>query len=367
MKFQNLKDTLDSFLELGIPGFDCIVYKNHKEIFRHFGGYSDIETKTPINGNETYYLYSCTKPIVCTAALTLLEKGKFLLNDPLYEYIPEFKTMYLENGEEVKNPILIRHLFSMMAGFDYDLTSPSIMAEKEKNENAGTLDIVKAIAKEPLDFEPGTKFQYSLCHDVLGGLIEAVSGKTLGEYVTETILDPANMKKTTFGVTDKNKDNLATLYRVEDGKVVRSEQQNDFIVTPKYQSGGAGLVSCVEDYILFADAMANGGMAKNKNKIISQSTIDLMRANRLDDDMYKFFAQGQSAGYGYGLGVRTLIDPASGGTLAPKGEFGWDGAAAAYTSFSPETGVSVFYAEHVLGGFHGYAHPRLRNALYSCL
>ena len=92
-----------------------------------------------------------------------------------------------------------------------------------------------------------------------------------------------------------------------------------------------------------------------------------MRTNRLDDEMYKFFTQGQSAGYGYGLGVRTLIDPAAGGKLAPIGEFGWDGAAASYTSFSPETGVSVFYAEHVLGGFHAYVHPRLRNSLYACL
>ncbi len=367
MNFQKLKDTLDSFLEVDIPGFDCIIYKNHEEIFRHMGGYSDRENKIKINGNETYYLYSCTKPVVCTAALTLFEKGKFLLSDPLHAYIPEFETMYLRSGEKAKNPILIRDLFSMMAGFNYDLNSPSIIEAKAKNKNASTMDIVKAIAKEPLDFEPGTKFQYSLCHDVLGALIEVVSGKTLGEYINETILDPVGMKKTSFGITDKNKDTLAVLYRAIDGKVVLSEQKNDFLITPNYESGGAGLVSCVEDYILFADAMANGGVAKCGNKIISQRTIDLMRQNRLSEDMYKFFAQGQNSGYGYGLGVRTLINKKDAGTTAPCGEFGWDGAAASYVSILPEENLAVFYAEHVLGGFHAYVHPRLRNVLYACL
>ena len=367
MKFQKLRDTLDSFLDVDIPGFDCIIYKNHKEIFRYMGGFSDRENKIKMNGNETYYLYSCTKPIVCTAALTLLEKGKFLLSDPLYSYIPEYETMYLRNGEKVKNPILIKHLFSMMAGFNYDVSSPSIMAEKEKNPNASTLDIVKAIAKEPIDFEPGTKFQYSLCHDVLGAFIEVVSGKTLSEYVTETILDPVGMNRTSFGLCDKNKDTLAKLYRVEDGEVVLKDQDNSFIITPRYESGGAGLVSCVSDYILFADAMANGGLAKNGNKIISQRTIDLMRMNRLTDDMYKIFSQGQNSGYGYGLGVRTMINPADSGVLAPIGEFGWDGAAASYVSILPEENLSVFYAEHVLGGKHAYVHPRLKNSLYACL
>ena len=190
MQFQKLSDLLDSFLEIGIPGVDCVVYQDHEEVFRHRAGYSDLEQKLPITGKETYFLFSCSKVVTCAAALTLLERGKFLLTDPLAAYIPEFSEMVLTNGEKAKTEIKIRDLFTMSAGFTYDIASPSItQVIREKDGRATTLDVVRAIAKEPLSFEPGTHWQYSLCHDVLAGLVEGVSGKRFGEYVTETIFE----------------------------------------------------------------------------------------------------------------------------------------------------------------------------------
>ena len=157
MQFQKLSDLLDSFLEIGIPGVDCVVYQDHEEVFRHRAGYSDLEQKLPITGKETYFLFSCSKVVTCAAALTLLERGKFLLTDPLAAYIPEFSEMVLTNGEKAKTEIKIRDLFTMSAGFTYDIASPSItQVIREKDGRATTLDVVRAIAKEPLSFEPGT-------------------------------------------------------------------------------------------------------------------------------------------------------------------------------------------------------------------
>ncbi len=370
MKFQRLADLLDSFIEIGIPGVDCVIYQDHNQLFRHSAGFSDLEQKIPVSGNETYFLYSASKVITCAAALTLFEQGKFLMTDPLMEYIPEFSEMVLTNGEKAKNKIKIRDLFTMSAGFDYNLESPSItQILREKNGQAKTLDVVRAIAKEPLFFEPGTHWQYSLCHDVLAGLVEVISGKRFRDYVTETIFEPLGMTKSTFGVSEKNKENLASLYRFND-ETNRAEKQDSeciYILTPEYDSGGAGIVSCTDDYILFADAMANGGVGKNGSRILSSSSIELMRTNCLDETALKDFNWIQLAGYGYGMGVRTMIDRAAGGALSPVGEFGWCGAAGSYALIDPDNHIALFYAQHMLNNKEAYTHPRLRNALYACM
>ena len=118
-----IKKMLDSFLNLPVPGFDCIIYKDGKEVFRHFGGYSDLENKIPMNGKERYYIYSASKPITCTAALQLYEKGLYKLDDDLGEYMSEFRDMYIktENGlKKAENKIKIRDLITMSAGFSYE-------------------------------------------------------------------------------------------------------------------------------------------------------------------------------------------------------------------------------------------------------
>lgn len=370
MQFQKLADLLDSFIYIGIPGVDCTVYINHEPVFRHSAGFTDLEQKTPVTGNETYFLFSCTKVVTCAAALTLFEQGKFLLTDPLSEYIPAFSHMYLTNGTKAENPIRIRDLFTMSAGFDYNLDSASIKnVVNAKNGHATTLDIVNAIAKEPLCFEPGTHWQYSLCHDVLAGLVETVSGMRFSEYVKKMIFEPSGMMRTSFGITESNRKNLAPLYRFNDdtGKAELQEQTCRYILTPEYDSGGAGLVSSVDDFILFADALANGGVAKNGNRILSARTIDLMRTNALSQAALKDFNWIQHAGYGYGLGVRTMMDQAAGGAICPLGEFGWGGAAGSYCLMVPETRTALFYAQHMLNNKEPYTHPRLRNVLFACL
>ncbi len=370
MNFQKLTELLNSFPDIGIPGVDCAVYVDHEPVFRHMTGYSDKEAKIPMQGNETYFIYSCSKPITCAAALTLLEDGKMLLTDPISEYIPAFSNMFLPNGEKAKNPITVKHLFTMTAGLDYNLSAPEIIeAKKAKNGDASTMDIVRAIAKRPISFEPGSRWQYSLCHDVLAGLTEVISGKRFSDFVQEKIFDPVGMTRSSFHICEKNEKDLAALYRFDDETKTadRQEQNCAYTLTPSYDSGGAGIISCVDDYILFADAMANKGLAKNGNRILSEKTVDLMRTNALTGQALSDMNWIQHEGYGYGLGVRTLMDPGLGGAIGQVGEFGWGGAAGAYALFDPENRVAMYYAQHMLNNLEPYTHPRLRNVLYSCL
>ena len=192
--FENTVKLMDSFLEMGLPGYDLVVYKDGKCVLRQFNGYSDLESRTPMNGTELYNIYSCSKPITCTAAMQLWEKGMFSLDDKLSDYIPEFAEMTVRTPEGIKkaeNPILIRHLFEMTAGFSYDIASPSILRTREEtNGRCPTVQTIRNLASEPLLFDPGAQWNYSLCHDVLAAVVELVSGVRFGEYVKQHIFDP---------------------------------------------------------------------------------------------------------------------------------------------------------------------------------
>ena len=168
-------------------------------------------------------------------------------------------------------------------------------------------------------------------------------------------------------LTDALEKRLAMQYLNEDAKGIRPiGAQNPYVLGPAYDSGGAGLVTTVDDYIRFADMLAMGGVGLTGERILSKATIDLMRTNHLNDAQMKDFCWIQMAGYGYGLGVRTMVDRTR-GALSPVGEFGWGGAAGAYVLIDPDNRVTAYYAQHMLNNQEPYVHPRLRNLIYSCL
>lgn len=393
MDFTPLKKVMDSIVkDRNTPGVDCIVYKEHEEIFRYFTGLSDRENNKPMNGNELYIIFSMTKMLTCTCALQLFEQGKFTLDEPVSKYIKEFETMeiseeelYVDNaakvssgasaGEEVKakavgtakNSITIRHLFTMSAGLNYDLKSPCILKALDEGKKT-TGEIVKSMGDMVLSFEPGTRFRYSLCHDVLGHLIEIWSGMKFGDYMKKYVLDPLGMKDTFFGVPkDKERrSRLAKKYRYDGMEVpILSEDICIYNFTDEYESGGAGLISCPGDYSIFLDALANGGVAKNGVRILSTSSVELMRTNQLTGQRLKDFYNLRK-GYGYGLGVRTHIDPEISGSLSPVGEFGWDGAAGAFSMVDPVNKLSMTYFQEAMG-WDLAIQNELRNALYKSL
>jgi len=376
MDFSNLRAFLDMLTETKIPGADMTVYIRHKPVFRYMSGMRDMEKGLPVTGNETYFGYSVTKLLTCAAALTLFEKGAFLMTDPLYEYLPEFRDMLVSEfdakGEmrlrPAKKPITMRDLFTMTAGLDYNLKTDEIRkAVSESGGYAPTREVVKAIAKSPLSFDPGDKWQYSLCHDVLACAAEVISGMRFETFMKKTLFEPLEMRSSALHLTPALEERMAMQYANEGEKGIRPiGTQNHYVLGPGYDSGGAGLVTSVDDYIRFADMMAMGGTAINGERILSKAAVDLMRTNHLNDSQLKDFNWVQMSGYGYGLGARTVIDRTA-GILSRAGEFGWGGAAGAYVIIDPEREMSVYFAEHMLNSLEPYIHPRLRNILYASI
>lgn len=392
MAFEKVRQVLDSFMQEGIPSVDCIITIDHEEVFRYFAGFSDRETGRKLNGSELYLIFSMTKMLTCTCALQLYEQGKFCLDDPISQYLPAFATMQLtkqeldvEAGAKVatgrsvgdhnvatqdqtaKNPITVKHLLTMTAGLDYNLYAPGLRAAMEEGK-ATTQELVEALAKTVLGFEPGTRFRYSLCHDVLGALIEKWSGMSLGDYMHTHIFAPLGMTNTFFGIP-KDAERLKSvpqLYRFdEERKVVPTQLINYFNLTESYESGGAGLTSTTADYAVFLDALACDGMSKTGYRLLQPSSVALMSQNHLTGQALEDF-HALHQGYGYGFGVRTHMDNTESGSLSPLGEFGWDGAAGAFSLVDRENKLSVTYFQHVHET--GYASQRrLRNALYQDL
>lgn len=217
-----------------------------------------------------------------------------------------------------------------------------------------------------MEFEPGTHFRYSLCHDVLGALIEVWSGKSFGDYLAENICKPLGLKHTYFSQRD-NSDNksLCCLYAKSEARFEKRPLINPYTLADGYQSGGAGLISCTEDYSVFIDALANGGIAHNGYKVLKKGTIDLMKTNHLNKQQFVDF-QKLREGYGYGLGVRTHLYPEVSASLSPIGEFGWDGAAGAFSMIDTKNRISLTYFQHSFGWDKATQHA-LRNALYKSL
>lgn len=355
MMFEQTKALCQSFLDMGVPFFDLAVYQNGECIFRHMDGYTDLENKIAVKGNEKYNIYSCSKLITCAAALQLWEKGKFSLEDKLSDYLPEFKEMTIRTEEGLKKaekPILIKHLFEMTAGFTYEVYSPKLQAFYEASGGkCPTRECMVHLAKEPLLFEPGEKWNYSLCHDILAVLVEVIAGESFEDYVQKNIFIPLGMKDSTFLLPLEQRDILAEQYRFdhETGKAVNCGKGNWYRPGSDYASGGAGCVSTMEDYMKFLEALRVG------DTILKKETIAMMATDRLTESQRATYNKKEN--YGYGLGVRT---PMEGGKFF---DFGWGGAAGSYLSIDPARNLTLFYIQHLLESPNQDRRPRV----YECV
>ena len=373
--FTELTRLLDRLsAEYGIPGCDCAVTLDGKLIYRHGAGFNDVACQKPVSGRETYWMYSATKLITCTAALRLMEEGKLELDAPVGRYLPEFMrlTVRKENGKiyQSQEQLTVKHLMTMTGGLDYDLLRPALV-QALQNGASQTCEIVAALAKDPLCFEPGSHFLYSLCHDVLGAVVERASGMGFSEYVRQRITEPLGMENTTFHPTEKQQKQMAAQYAWSETerKPLPSGEKNHFRFTEAYESGGAGLMSTVDDYIRFATALALGGISQEGVRILSESSVNLMKTDFLGPIQRQDFLRRSPAarGYSYGLGVQVLVEDV--GTGVPLGEFGWDGAAGAYVLVDTSNRLAMVYAQHLCGFGRTYQeiHPALRDTLYRCI
>lgn len=383
-RFANLTPLLKSFVENGPSGCSCSVIHKGETVYEKCFGYADIETKTPITPDTLFRIFSMTKPITCTAALILYERGLYNLNDPLYEYLPEFRNIMVyrssPNGalsvSSALSPIRIRDLFTMTSGFTYDDEDTEtgrqmIKKKKELAESGAKFDIrevSKILASIPLCFDPGSHWRYGMSHDVLAAFVEVLSGKKYSQFLKDEIFDPLGMKNTFHRIPENKKKQLCSFYyRHEDGSMEKSTDMDAFIHEDDIvDGGGSGLLSTLGDYQRFIQMLCNNGELDGV-RILGRKTIDLMATNHLNDQQLSDYNWPHHAGYGYGLGVRVMIDTAEGGCNGSLGEFGWSGMLGTWMMIDRKENLTVTYMQQLLPSLEDIHAPRLRSVIYGAL
>ncbi len=342
-----IDSAINAEIEIGrIAGAVALILRNGDVVYHKSFGLADIESKVPMRTDSIFRIASMTKAITSVAAMVLYEQGHFQLNDPVAKYLPEFAQMSVISGVDEEGnvtatvpatrPIKIIDLMTHASGIGY----PFIPSKVQRSyHDAGLIDgltvkdlklasQMKVLATQPLLFEPGSAFAYGLSTDVLGYLVEVVSGKPLDQFLSEEIFDPLGMNDTYFYLPDDKAGRLVTLYNVVDdvGLVAHEGSGTDIEVNDAlypiigaktYFSGGAGLSSTAHDYSLFLQMLLNDGEFDGA-RILGRKSVELMRTGRVDwdgDDIPDF-----------GLGFAVVSDLGRNGELASPGAYAWGGA-----------------------------------------
>ena len=227
-----------------------------------------------------------------------------------------------------------------------------------------TVEYCNLVGQLPLAFEPGEKWMYGFSIDILGGVVEVLSGKRLGDYVRENILDPLGMEDTGFYVPARKQERIATLYRIHDG--LKPEKRDFPAAPPVFESGGGGMFSTVRDYSRFAQTLLRGGTLDGV-RILGRKTVDLISTDHLTPEQRKGDNWDTQRGYGYGLGVRVMTNPELAGVNGSVGEWGWDGAFGNWFCVDPEEDLTCVYLTNSIPGDHYRFIPKLMAAMYASL
>ncbi len=347
-RLARLNAKMHSYVDQGSTAGVITLIARHGRII-HFDAYgkADIESGTPMQANSLFRMYSMTKPVTSTALLMLYEEGKFQLDDPLDKYFPEFKDLkvYVSgSGDQMKveppnRKPTVRDIMRHTGGFGYGSGQTAVdkLYKEAKVSGADLQEMVARLAKIPLVYQPGTRWVYSVSHDLQAALVERLSGMKFVEFVGTRIFKPLDMKDSSLGIPALDISRLTTNYRIENGKLVPADKP----ATSTYTGvgGGTSLTSDARDYLRFAQMLANGGELDGV-RLLAPGTVRLMRSNHLPDGVWMGMGEpGVNTGTGYGLGVSVLVDPVRRGNLGSKGEFGWSGAAATHFIIDPEKDI----------------------------
>ena len=364
----------------------CVLHKGDMVYCRQFG-MADEARNIPMTKDSIFRCYSMTKPVTAAAVMTVVEKGLLSLSDTVDMYLPGFRDQkVLKDGKlvPVSRKVTIQNLLDMTAGVTYpDASFPAgtymqnmidqYYADLEAGKPTSTYDLANLIGRQPLEFEPGEGWRYSFCADVLGAVIEVITGKTYGEYLKETIFEPLGMVDTDFYVPEDKQNRFMENYeyKPETGKLEPCTWQHLGLSymhkkKPAFESGGAGLVSTVGDYAKFVQMMMHGG-SYHGVRILGHKSMEHMTTNHLTPQQLKMYDWEALRGYGYGDLMRQMVDvPASYG-LGSVGEFGWDGWLGSYVAIDPAEELAIIYVIQKCGG-NGYRDVQvLRNIIYSSL
>ena len=365
------------------------IYRNGQLGFISTLGLMDRESRKPIERDTIFRIYSMTKPITSVALMSLYEKGLLQLDDPVSEYIPAFKDLNVYSEGIFGNykttypdrEMTIRDLLSHQSGLTYgfmersnvDAAYRELGIEKESQQNLQ--EFVNVLSTIPLEFSPGTAWNYSVSTDVCGYLIEVISGKTLDMFLEEEIFQPLGMSDTGFYVPSSKTQRLSSNYEYREGQepiLVDDANTGSYINPPTLFSGGGGLVSTLDDYMAFCKMVLGRGSLAG-HRILSRKTLDLMSSNHLTNGKdlrscaYGRWSETSYTGVGFGLGFSVLLDPAASQVSGSKGELAWGGAASTAFWIDPLEDMAVVFLTQLLPSSTYNVRRELRSLVYSAL
>lgn len=376
----SLRQFQDGLLEKGVAGNDLAVYHGGRPIYRYMTGYRNVEDRLPITQDTLYRMFSMTKPITATVAMQLWEEGFFQLEEPICERMPAFSHMQVYTGLSSKKlslspstkSIRVIDLLTMTAGFGYNIETPELTAVYHRTAMRHTVqDIAAAIAMQPLFFTPGTRWRYSLAYDVLAAYLEVVSGLSFETLLKNKVFDPLSLSRAGYHHEADENRLLCHAYRLDlsQRKIHHAGGLHALLQSPRFEGGGAGLVMTVDDYAKIACALTNYGLSVDNVRILQKNTVMLMTENHLHGLPLKDFEKTLlgKAGYGYGFGVRTYIDPESAHSLAGKGSFDWGGALGTYVLMDPVHQLTFVFAQQKPGYWDINMFSHLQRIVYASL
>lgn len=367
-----------------MAGMVTLVARHGQVVHWESHGLADLATQTLMTTDAIFRIFSMTKPITGAALMICLEEGWFNVTDPVSKYIPAFGNVKVwDEGTLVDpvRPVTIQDLYRHTSGLTYGGLHGShpvdeMYAEaKIGNMGVTNAEFAEAIAAMPLRFQPGETWHYSMGMDVLGALIEIWSGKTFGEFLQERIFDPLDMQDTSFYLDEAQRDRLVTLYQVNSAaaegapRILPVEShKRDFSRDAKFEGGGGGLLSTSRDYYRFAQCLLNGGELDGQ-RILGRKMVEFMRSNALTPSQMPVAFEGMEpfAGFGYGVCVKVMQDPAAGGWMGSPGDFGWGGYAETYHFIDPVEELIGINMVQCLPSMHYPIRKEFRTAVYQAM
>jgi CubicO group peptidase (beta-lactamase class C family) len=356
-KLAKVGEVMNGFIkDKKIAGGIVLIARNGKVVFQEAYGLRDLERKLPVERDTIFRIFSMSKAITSAAALTLVDEGKLDLDAPVSKYLPEFAEMKVLDGEKdrpAKSPITVKDLFRHTSGITYGNGNGSrtekLFEATDVLEMQTDLRLMSTkLSQIPLAFDPGTKWEYGASIDVLGYVVQRVSGEPLDEFLKERILDPLEMNDTGFFVPADKRARFAACY-YSDGKgrtiILDDQESSRFLRKPGLLSGGGGLVGTASDYMRFLLMVANDGEWQGK-RILSAESAKQMHTNELPKDVeWIGFDKDKRIGVGFGLGFSVTVEP---GEKSPNNhidEYGWGGAASTHYWVSPTDRLIVVTME----------------------
>jgi CubicO group peptidase (beta-lactamase class C family) len=374
-----------------LPGWLVLVSRRGRLAHVESYGYRDRERELPVTEDTVWRLASMTKPVTSVAAMMLYEEGAFELKDPISRWLPEFADMQVWNGGSSQRavtvpaagPIKVWHLLTHTSGLTYgfhyshpvDAMYRAIGFEWGSPPGADLAECCRLWSTLPLVFQPGMEWNYGVSTDVLGRLVEVISGQSLDEFFRTRILEPLGMRQTGFWVPSEAAERLAAPYVANPAGADKEPLAIDgsaALQPPSVLSGGGGLVGTAGDYLRFAEMLRGGGQIDGV-RLLSPRTVSYMTANHLPGgaDLEAFgrplFAETTFDGVGFGLGVSVVDDPPAGKVLSSRGEFGWGGAFSTFFCVAPAEDMVILFFTQLLPSSTHPIRSQLRQLVYQAL